>query len=51
MTIVDLHYPLAGLIVLAGGIGFLKVFDFLAAQSAKRLLEMALVCQEKTQCG
>jgi hypothetical protein len=41
MSVIDLHYPIAGLVVLAGGIGFMKFFDFLASQSAKRLLEMA----------
>ena len=37
----DLHYPLAGLTVLVGGIAFMKGFDFLAAESVRRLLEMA----------
>ncbi|BBO86108.1 hypothetical protein DSCO28_66740 [Desulfosarcina ovata subsp. sediminis] len=37
----NFHYPLGGLFVLIGSIGFLKGFDFLAAQSVKRLLEMA----------
>lgn len=37
----DLQYPIAGVIVLVGAIAFLKVFDFLAAQSMQRLLEMA----------
>ena len=37
----DLHYPIAGIILLIGSIAFLKLFDFFAAQSAKRLLELA----------
>lgn len=37
----DLQYPIAGAIVLVGAIAFLKVFDFLAAQSVRRLLETA----------
>ena len=37
----DLHYPLAGLTVFVGGIVFMKGFDFLAAESVRRLLEMA----------
>ena len=37
----DIHFPIAGLSLLIGSISFLKIFDFLAAQSAKRLLEMA----------
>jgi hypothetical protein len=37
----DYHFPIAGLITLIGSIAFLKLFDFLAAQSVKRLLEMA----------
>ncbi|MBC2712087.1 MAG: hypothetical protein HGJ94_14220 [Desulfosarcina sp.] len=43
MVGMDIHYPITGLIVLAGSIGFLKLFDFLAAQSAKRLLEVGEV--------
>lgn len=46
MTGIDLQYPIGGLIVLIGGIGFLKGFDFLAAQTAKRLLEMAKPTQQ-----
>ena len=37
----DLHYPIAGITLLIGSIAFLKLFDFLAMQSAKRLLEQA----------
>lgn len=41
----DFHFPItgliAGLIVLIGSVAFLKLFDYLAAQSIKRLLEMA----------
>lgn len=37
----DLQYPIAGLILMGGAIAFLKIFDFLAAQSARRLLEIA----------
>lgn len=51
MSITDLHYPLAGLAVLAGGVGFIKAFDFLAAQSVKRLLEMARACRDGTPCS
>ena len=47
MTGIELHYPIGGLIVLIGAIGFLKGFDFLAAQTLKRLLEMA----KRTQQG
>jgi hypothetical protein len=41
MVGLELHYPLSGLIFLAGAIVFLKGFDFLAAQSVNRLLETA----------
>jgi hypothetical protein len=41
----DIQYPIAGLIVLAGAVAFLKTFDFLAAQSVKRLLEMGEACR------
>ncbi|BBO68418.1 hypothetical protein DSCA_23480 [Desulfosarcina alkanivorans] len=41
MTGIDIHYPVTGLVILAGAIVFLKGFDFLAAQSVKRLLHMA----------
>ena len=41
MAGIELHYPIGGLIALIGAIGFLKGFDFLAAQSVKRLLERA----------
>ena len=37
----ELHFPIAGLILLIGSIAFLKLFDYLAAQSGKRLLELA----------
>jgi len=37
----DLHYPITGIALLIGSIAFLKLFDFLAAQSVKRLLEQA----------
>ena len=36
----DIQYPIAGVIVLAVAMAFLKTFDFLTAQSVKRLLEM-----------
>jgi hypothetical protein len=36
----ELQYPISGLIALIGAVVFLKVFDFLAAQSVRRLLEM-----------
>jgi hypothetical protein len=39
-TDMDLQYPISGLIVLIGALVFLKVFDFLAAQSVRRLLEV-----------
>ena len=43
----DFHFPIAGLvaglIVLIGSIAFLKLFDYLAAQSVKRLIETARV--------
>lgn len=35
MVGMGIHYPITGLIVLAGSIGLLKLFDFLAAQNAK----------------
>ena len=41
MPTTDIHYIFGGLAVLIGSIGFIKVFDFLARQSAKRLLELA----------
>ncbi len=53
MLITDLHYPLAGLMVLAGGIGLIKLFDLLTSQSAKRLFEMPNAGQgsrEKISC-
>ena len=50
MPMIDLHYPLTGLLILAGGIGFMKAFDFLASQSVKRLLEMANACRENQTC-
>ena len=40
----DIKYPIAGLIVLVGSLAFLKTFDFLAAQSVKRLIEMGKAC-------
>jgi hypothetical protein len=40
----DIQYPIAGLIVLVGSLAFLKTFDFLAAQSVRRLLEMSDDC-------
>jgi len=40
-TVMELHFPIAGLILFVGSIAFLKLFDFFAAQSAKRLLELA----------
>lgn len=51
MSMLELHYPIAGLIVLAGGIGFLKFFDYLASQSAKRLLEMANAVEQDCTGG
>jgi hypothetical protein len=45
LSTMDFPFPIAGpivaLIVLVGSIAFLKLFDYLAAQSVKRLLEMA----------
>ena len=41
MAGMDIHYPIGGLMVLAGAIVFLKAFDFLAARSASRLRELA----------
>jgi hypothetical protein len=41
MVGMDIHYPICGLMVLAGAVVFLKGFDFLAAQSARRLREIA----------
>jgi hypothetical protein len=41
MPPISLHFPLAGLAVLIGSIALIKGFDFLAAQSAQRLLETA----------
>jgi len=41
MAYMDIHYPIAGAIILVGAIAFLKTLDFLSAQTAKRLLEMA----------
>ena len=38
---VELYYPISGITVLIGSIAFLKGLDFLAAQSADRLREMA----------
>jgi len=38
---IDAHFPVAALFLLIGSIAFLKLFDFLAAQSVKRLLEKA----------
>ena len=37
----DFNYPIAGAIILVGAIAFLKTLDFLAAQSVRRLLEIA----------
>jgi len=36
MVGMDIHYPITGLIVFAGFIGLLKLFDFLAAQGKQR---------------
>jgi hypothetical protein len=36
----EIQYPIAGLIVVVGAVAFLKTFDFLAAKSVQRLLEM-----------
>ncbi|MBR9984790.1 MAG: hypothetical protein KFF68_02660 [Desulfosarcina sp.] len=47
----DIQYPIAGLIVLAGAVAFLKTFDFLAAQSVKRLLEMDQARRADQTCG
>jgi hypothetical protein len=41
----DIQYPMAGLLVLVGAVAFLKTFDFIAAQSVKRLLEMDQACR------
>lgn len=38
---IEIQYTIGGLIVLIGSIVFLKAFDFLAAQSATRLLDAA----------
>ena len=40
-SLFPIAFPMAGLIVLIGSVAFLKLFDYLAAQSIKRLLEMA----------
>ena len=37
----EIQYPIAGLIVLVGAAACLKIFEFLALQSVKRLLEMS----------
>lgn len=37
----DFHYPIAGAIMLIGAIAFLKILDFLSAQTVRRLLEVA----------
>ncbi len=47
----DIQYPIAGVIVLVGAVAFLKTFDFLAAQSVKRLLEMGEACRTGQTCG
>jgi hypothetical protein len=47
----DIQYPIAGLLVFAGAVAFLKTFDFLAAQSVKRLLEMDQACRAGQTCG
>ncbi len=47
----DIQYPIAGFIVLAGAVAFLKTFDWLAAQSVKRLLEMGKACRADHTCG
>ena len=39
----EIQHPIAGLIVLVGSVAFLKIIDFLAAQSVKRLLEMGII--------
>jgi hypothetical protein len=41
MTDFGIHYIYSGLAVLIGSIAFMKLFDFLANQSAKRLLDAA----------
>jgi hypothetical protein len=38
---IHIHYIVGGLTVLIGSIALIKVFDFIAFQSARRLLEMA----------
>ena len=48
MNGIDLQYPIGGLIVLIGAIGFLKGFDFLAAQTVKRLLKMVKPTQQES---
>lgn len=41
MAGIEIEYLFGGLLVLIGSIAFLKIFDFIAAQSAKRLLDLA----------
>jgi hypothetical protein len=41
MTGIEWHYILGGLAILIGSVGFIKFFDFLASQAARRLLEIA----------
>ena len=41
VVFMDLHYPIAGAIILVGAIALLKTLDFLAAQNVMRLREMA----------
>jgi len=47
----EIQHPIAGLIVLVGSVAFLKIIDFLAAQSVKRLLEMGKACRTGQTCG
>jgi hypothetical protein len=47
----EIQYPIAGVIILIGAVVFLKAFDFLAAQSVKRLLEMGDACCAGQACG
>ncbi|WP_319407962.1 hypothetical protein [uncultured Desulfosarcina sp.] len=47
----DIQYPIAGVIVLVGAVAFLKTFDFLAAQSVKRLLEIGEASRADKICG
>ena len=47
----EMQYPIAGVIVLVGAVALLKTFDFIAAQSVKRLKEMGEACRSDQTCG